>query len=130
VEGLEESSLGDDARAVGAAAGVEVVPDRFPDRNLFIRSDQYNFIRKGIPALAFSFGAAPGSHEEQMKKDWLTNRYHAPSDDVNQPLDLAAAARFNQLLLALAERVAGDEARPEWKPTSFFRRFAQPGTAH
>jgi len=132
VLGLEESSLGDDARAVGAAAGVEVVPDRFPDRNLFIRSDQYNFIRKGIPSLAFSFGAAPGSHEEQMKKDWLTNRYHAPSDDVNQPVDLAAAARFNQLMLALAERVAGDEARPEWQPTSFFRRFAQPqpGTAH
>jgi Zn-dependent M28 family amino/carboxypeptidase len=129
VLGLEESSLGDDARAVGAAAGVEVVPDRFPDRNLFIRSDQYNFIRKGVPSLAFSFGAAPGSHEEQMKKDWLTNRYHAPSDDVNQPVDLAAAARFNQLLLALAERVAGDEARPEWKPTSFFRRFAQPATA-
>ncbi|HEY6321279.1 MAG TPA: M28 family metallopeptidase [Thermoanaerobaculia bacterium] len=130
VLGLEESSLGDDARAVGAAAGVEVVPDRFPDRNLFIRSDQYNFIRKGIPSLAFSFGAAPGSHEEQMKRDWLTNRYHAPSDDVNQPVDLAAAARFNQLLLALAERVAGEEARPEWKPASFFRRFAQPGTAH
>jgi hypothetical protein len=131
VLGVEESSLGDDARAVGAAAGVEVVPDRFPDRNLFIRSDQYNFIRKGIPSLAFSFGAAPGSREEQMKKDWLTNRYHAPSDDVNQPVDLAAAARFNQLLLALAERVAGDEARPEWKPASFFRRFAaQPGAPH
>ena len=127
VEGLDESSLGDDARAVGAAAGVEVVPDRFPDRNLFIRSDQYNFIRKGVPALAFSFGAAPGSPEERMRKDWLTNRYHAPSDDVNQPVDLAAAAKFNQVMLALAERVAGDEARPEWKPASFFRRFAQPG---
>jgi len=127
VEGLDESSLGDDARAVGAAAGVDVVPDRFPDRNLFIRSDQYNFIRQGVPALAFSFGAAPGSPEEQMRKDWLTNRYHAPSDDVNQPVDLAAAAKFNQLMLALAERVADEEARPEWKPTSFFRRFAQPG---
>jgi Zn-dependent M28 family amino/carboxypeptidase len=127
VEGVEESTLGDDARAVGAAAGIEVVPDRFPDRNLFIRSDQYSFIRQGVPALAFSFGAAPGSPEEKMKKDWLTNRYHAPSDDVNQPVDLAAAAKFNQVMLALAERVAGDEARPEWKPASFFRRFAQPG---
>ncbi len=130
VLGLEESSLGDDARAVGAAAGVEVVPDRFPDRNLFIRSDQYNFIRKGIPSLAFSFGAAPGSHEEQMKRDWLTNRYHAPSDDVNQPVDLAAAARFNQLMMEMPERVADDETRQEWQPTSFFHRFAQPGTAH
>ncbi|HYL04954.1 MAG TPA: M28 family metallopeptidase [Thermoanaerobaculia bacterium] len=127
VEGLDESSLGDDARAVGAAAGVEVVPDRFPDRHSFIRSDQYSFIRRGIPAVAFSFGAAPGSPEEKMKKDWLTNRYHAPSDDVDQPVDLPAAARFNRLILALAERVANAEARPAWKPTSFFRRFALPG---
>jgi Zn-dependent M28 family amino/carboxypeptidase len=126
VEGLDESSLGDDARAVGAAAGVEVVPDRFPDRNAFIRSDQYSFIRSGIPALAFSFGAAPGSPEEKMRKDWLTNRYHAPSDDVDQPVDLAAAVKFNQIILALAERVADEEARPAWKPTSFFRRFARP----
>jgi Zn-dependent M28 family amino/carboxypeptidase len=125
VEGLDESSLGDDARAVGAAAGVEVVADRFPDRNAFIRSDQYSFIRGGIPALAFSFGAAPGSPEEKMRKDWLTNRYHAPSDDADQPVDLAAAVKFNQIVLALAERVADEEARPAWKPTSFFRRFAK-----
>jgi len=126
VEGLDESTLGDDARAVGAAAGVEAVADRFPDRNAFIRSDQYSFIRRGIPALAFSFGAAPGSPEEKMKKEWLTNRYHAPSDDVGQPVDLPAAAKFNQLMLALAERVADEEKRPAWKPTSFFSRFAQP----
>ncbi|HVT60288.1 MAG TPA: M28 family metallopeptidase [Thermoanaerobaculia bacterium] len=126
VQGVDESSLGDDARAVGAAAGVEVIPDRHPDRNHFIRSDQYNFIRQGIPALAFSFGAAPGSPEEKMRMDWLTNRYHAPSDDVNQPVSLAAAAQFNQLMLALTERVASADARPEWKPASFFRRFAQP----
>jgi hypothetical protein len=127
VEGVDESTLGDDARAVGAAAGVEVIRDRFPDRNTFIRSDQYSFIRKGVPALAFSFGSAPGSPEEKMKKDWLTNRYHAPSDDVNQPVDLAAAARFNQLILTLAERVANADARPEWKQASFFRRFAEAG---
>jgi len=127
VLGVEESTLGDDARAAGAAAGVEVVPDRFPDRNLFVRSDQYSFIRKGIPALAFSFGEAPGSPEERMKKDWLTNRYHAPSDDADQPVDLAAAAKFNRLMLALALRVADEDARPTWKQASFFRRFAQPG---
>jgi Zn-dependent M28 family amino/carboxypeptidase len=127
VEGLEESSLGDDARAVGKAAGVEVEADRFPDRNLFIRSDQYNFIRDGVPSLAFGFAAAPGSPEEKLHKDWLTNRYHAPSDDVQQPVDLAAAGKFDQLMLRLTERVADAPARPEWKEKSFFRRFAQAG---
>ncbi len=128
VEGLAESTLGDDARAVGAAMGVEIVADRHPDRNIFIRSDQYNFIRKGVPAVAFSFGAAPGSPEEKTLAAWLSHRYHAPSDDVNQPVDLAAAAKFNQLLLDLALRVADEDARPAWKDKSFFRRFAQPAS--
>jgi Zn-dependent M28 family amino/carboxypeptidase len=124
VDGIAESSLGDDARAVGTALGVEVVPDPYPDRNLFVRSDQYSFIRKGVPALAFGFGAAPGSAEERMQKQWLVRRYHAPSDDANQPVDLAAAAQFNRFLLRLAERVADQDARPAWKEKSFFRRFA------
>jgi Zn-dependent M28 family amino/carboxypeptidase len=126
-QGVDESSLGDDARAVGKAEGVEVIADRYPDRNLFIRSDQYNFIRKGVPSLAFSFAGAPGSAEEKLQKDWLTQRYHAPSDDVNQPVDLAAAARFNHLMMRLAERVADEDTWPAWKAASFFRRFASPG---
>jgi Zn-dependent M28 family amino/carboxypeptidase len=126
VEGLEESSLGDDAKTVGTAAGIEVVPDRFPDENSFVRSDQYSFIRQGVPALAFSFGQAPGSPEEREVRVWLGRHYHAPSDDVNQPVDLAAAAQFNQIILDLAKRVADEPARPAFKKESFFRRFAQP----
>jgi hypothetical protein len=124
VQGLAESSLGDEIRAVAGEAGVEVQADKEPQRNLFIRSDQYNFIRQGIPALAFKFGYLPGSPEEKLHKDWLKNRYHAPSDDLNQPVDKAAAAQFNQIILHLIERVANANARPQWKPDSFFRRFA------
>jgi len=124
VQGLAESSLGDDIRAVAKQAGVEVQADKEPQRNLFIRSDQYNFIRHGIPALAFKFGYLPGSPEEKLHKEWLKNRYHAPSDDVNQPVDKAAAAQFNQIILSLIERVADTPQRPEWKADSFFRRFA------
>ncbi len=124
VQGLGESTLGDDIRAVSQAAGVEVQADREPQRNLFIRSDQYSFIRRGIPALAFKFGYLPGSPEEKLHKDWLRDRYHAPSDDLNQPVDKAAAAQFDRIILALVERVADANSRPEWKPDSFFRRFA------
>jgi hypothetical protein len=124
VQGLAESTLGDDIRAVARNAGVDVQADKEPQRNLFIRSDQYSFIRHGIPALAFKFGYLPGSPEEKLHKDWLKNRYHAPSDDLNQPVDKAAAAQFNEIILHLLERVADAPARPQWKPDSFFRRFA------
>jgi Zn-dependent M28 family amino/carboxypeptidase len=124
VQGLGESSLGNDIRAVASAAGVEVQADKEPQRNLFIRSDQYSFIRHGIPALAFKFGYLPGSPEEKLHKDWLTYRYHAPSDDLNQPVDKTAAAQFDDIILNLAERVANASSRPRWNPDSFFRRFA------
>ncbi len=128
VQGLNESTLGDDIRVVAKAAGVEIQSDKEPDRNLFIRSDQYSFIRKGIPALAFKFGYVKGSREEKLHKEWLKNRYHAPSDDANQPVDVAAAAQFNHIILQLAERVANDPQRPQWNQASFFRRFATAGT--
>jgi len=127
VQGLAESTLGDDIRAVATQAGIELQADKEPQRNLFIRSDQYSFIRKGIPALAFKFGYLLGSAEEKLHKDWLKERYHAPSDDLKQPVDKTAAAEFNQIILNLAERVANADSRPQWKPDSFFRRFA-PGT--
>ncbi|HTL54928.1 MAG TPA: M28 family metallopeptidase [Candidatus Limnocylindrales bacterium] len=125
VFGLNESSLGDDIHQVCSTLGVGIQPDPQPDRNIFIRSDQYSFIRQGVPSLFFGFGYEPGSPEEQLHKDWLKNRYHAPSDDLKQPVDTAAAAQFNQVLLALAERVANDTQRPVWKSGSFFKRFAK-----
>jgi hypothetical protein len=125
VQGLNESSLGDDIRAVASAAHVEIQADKDPNANRFIRSDQYSFIRKGIPALAFKFGWIPGSPEEKIFRDWYRDRYHGVADDVNQPVDLAAAAQFNFILAALLERVADAPRAPQWKPDSFFRRFAQ-----
>ncbi len=127
VQGVDESTLGDDIRSVAQKAGVQVQADKEPQRNLFIRSDQYSFIKQGVPALAFKFGYLPASPEEKLHKDWLTYRYHAPSDDLNQPVDKPAAARFNEIILHLAEHVADAPTRPTWKPTSFFRRFAPSG---
>ena len=124
VQGLGESTLGDDIRAICEKNGIQVQADKEPDRNLFIRSDQYSFIRQGIPALAFKFGYVPGSPEEKTAKEWLKVRYHAPSDDLNQPVDKTAAAQFNRILLELGQRVADAKDRPQWKADSFFKRFA------
>lgn len=123
VQGLNESTLGEDIKAVAQAAGVQVQADKEPDRNRFIRSDQYSFVKKGVPALAFKFGYIPGGPEEKIFNDWYTNRYHGVTDDVNQPVDLAAAAQFNAILQNLAIRVADANRPPTWKPNSFFRRF-------
>jgi Zn-dependent M28 family amino/carboxypeptidase len=125
VLGLDDSDLGDRAREIAQSAGVKVQPDPEPLRNSFIRSDQYNFILHGVPSLVMSFGAEPGSPEQAIFKDWLTQRYHAPSDDVNQPVDLPAAGKYEEIVRGLLINVANDDRRPQWKQESFFRRYAQ-----
>jgi Zn-dependent M28 family amino/carboxypeptidase len=125
VQGLGESTLGDDIRAVCETTGIQVQADKQPDHNRFIRSDQYSFIRQGVPALAFKFGWLPGTPEEKLFNDWYKERYHGPADDVNQPVDLEGAAQFNAILGKLALRVANAAQRPQWKAESFFKRYAQ-----
>src|SRR5271163_77456 len=124
VLGLNDSDLGERARAIAEAHDVKVQPDPEPLRNLFVRSDQYNFIRHGVPSVIMSVAPDPDSTEQkQLFKDWLTQRYHAPSDDVNQPVDLAAAATYEEIIRALLIDTANSDRRPQWKANSFFLRF-------
>ena len=123
VYGLQESDMGDIVTEVAKARGIRVQPDPEPLRNAFIRSDQYNFIRHGIPALAMKVGYDPGAPEQKLFKDWLTQRYHAPSDDLDQPIDLAAAAGYEEIIRGLMVAIANDSTRPQWKQDSFFRRY-------
>jgi hypothetical protein len=124
VRGMAESDLGDWARAAVEKSGAQAQPDPAPERNSFIRSDQYNFIREGIPAVVMSIGYEKGSPEEQNVQKWLKERYHAPSDDLDQPVNLEAAGKYEEILVNLLIATANAEHRPEWKETSFFKRFA------
>ncbi len=125
VYGLDESTLGNDAKAIGEEMGLRVQPDPEPLRNVFTRSDQYSFILRGIPSLMVDIGYDKGSKEEQIEKDWLATRYHGRTDDVNQPIDRASAAKFNDLVMQLLLRAANNSQKPEWNKNSFFRRFAR-----
>jgi Zn-dependent M28 family amino/carboxypeptidase len=122
--GVDESTLGDIARRTAAQFQIPVLPDPIPEQRRFIRSDQYSFIREGIPALAFKFGYTKGSEEEKLQTEWLKTRYHAVSDDLSQPIDRHAAARFTEYLSALVANTANHRRRPQWKKDSFFRRLS------
>lgn len=125
--GENESTLGADARAIAATMGLVMAPDPLPDRNVFIRTDQFSFVREGIPALAFKFGFAKDTPQFSIEHDWRANRYHAPSDDTEQPGVLAEeAVKLDAYVAALAERVANAESRPQWLAHSIFRPRQSP----
>jgi len=124
IQGIADSSLGEHAAEVARSFGVKPVADPEPLRNLFIRSDQYYFIRHGVPSVIMDVFFEPGSPEQKLFKDWLTNPYHAPSDDVNQPVDLNAAALYEEIARKLLVDTANAGAAPKWSADSFFKRYA------
>jgi len=122
--GSDESSLGRDIEYVARNRGLVIAPDPTPDRQLFVRSDQYSFIRRGVPSVTFHFNAPAGSDEDQLQRRWLKERYHSQADDLQQPVDLQAADEFDRFLTQLITRVANDDKAPKWNDSSFFKRFA------
>ena len=125
IYGIDESTMGDTAKAAAKAANLEVVADPYPDRNSFIRSDQYSFIRAGIPALSFKFGFKEGSDRAVIERTWRAERYHALADDLAQPVEKAEAVKFDAFLGRLITDIANAPATPKWKDESFFKRFAR-----
>lgn len=125
VQGLEESDLANDLKRVARPLAIEVLSDPEPERNAFVRSDQYSFIKTGVPALSLKVGFTKDSPEHQIVKRWRTERYHAPSDDLNQPIDRKSAEDFGKVYLAVVAEVANRPTRPQWNGDSVFKRFAK-----
>jgi Zn-dependent M28 family amino/carboxypeptidase len=125
VQGLEEADLAEDLKRVARPRAVEVLSDPEPERNAFTRSDQYSFIKTGVPSLSLKVGFGRNSAEHEIVRKWRTERYHAPSDDLSQPVDREAAEAFGALYVEVVAAVANRPTRPRWNGDSFFRRFAR-----
>jgi Peptidase family M28/PA domain len=124
VHAKDETTLGDEVASVAASTGIQVQNDPEPERNLLQRSDHWNFLQAGIPAVNFVFGYEPGSESERIYRHWYRTGYHTPKDDLQQPIDWQAAADFNRFFYALVDRVANAPAAPAWKPGSKLRKAA------
>ena len=130
VIGAEHSSLGAAAEAAAEEVGVALSPDPFPEEVVFVRSDQYAFVRAGIPAVYLDGGvkSADGERDPRLALTYfLRNCYHQPCDDATQPIQYDDAARLARLAAAIATRVGNDDERPRWNPGDFFgQKFAPP----
>ena len=118
---VNDSTLGDDVKAVAAPMGIEIRPDREPERNLLRRADHWPFMQIGVPATGFVFGYDPGTDAERRYREWYQVRYHRPQDDIGQPMDFGAAKTFDDFFYALVDRVSNADTRPSWKPDSPYR---------
>jgi hypothetical protein len=119
---MDESTLGDTVKKVAEPMGIRIQADPEPERNLLRRSDHYSFMQIGVPSTGFIFGYEKGSPEEAVYRKWYADRYHSPADDIQQPWDPPAAAKFNDFFNNLVVELADAPDRPHWKPGSTFAK--------
>ena len=122
--GAEHSTLDSTVARVARRMGVAVSPDPFPQEVFFVRSDQYSFVRRGIPSLFPIMGLRSDSGVDAPArfKEWFATRYHTPQDDVDQPMDLASGARNAQFEFLVGLEITNAAERPAWKAEDFFER--------
>ena len=116
--GAERSGIGPVVRAAAARVGVALSPDPIPEQGLFIRSDHYRFVEIGVPAVFLMTGFQNGG--EAKFREFLAACYHHPCDDLSQPIDYAAGAKFAWLNYEIARELADMDTRPLWNAGDFF----------
>jgi hypothetical protein len=119
-EALADTTLGETARIVAKPLHIQIRADAEPERNLLRRADQYPFLTMHVPAISFIFGYDPDTDAEKRYREWYQIRYHRPQDDLTQPMDFAAAAKFNTFFYRLVETIADAPVRPAIYPASPF----------
>jgi Peptidase family M28 len=124
VIGLDESDLGDAARRAAATQDIpgEAEIELHPASAFIGTSDQANFVFAGIPAVALKVGF-PGESAALLQA-YRQSPYHTPFDDLRQPVNLETFAKFEEVKQALLPDVANNPSRPQWKSSSFYKRYA------
>lgn len=127
--GGEHSTLGPLGAKVGAAHGLAFVPDPMPSEVIFVRSDQYSFVRQGIPAIYLNPG--PGTSEQGQAAmagvmGFIKDHYHRPSDETSLPMNWEAAAKFTDVQIDLVRAIGDAAERPRWNPGDFFGETFRP----
>ena len=121
--GAEHSTVARAVADAGRQMGVAVSPDPMPEESIFVRSDHYRFVTRGVPAILLMTGFANGG--EAQWKNFLGKVYHTPADDLRQKIDWASAARYGELNYRISRTLADADQRPLWYKGDYFGdRFA------
>ena len=124
VIGLGKSSLDDWIRAIAEAQGRVVVPEAFPDKGAYYRSDHLSFARVGVPATYVDAGTEvlgkPPGWGRARQQEWEAAHYHQPTDDLTADWDFSGAVEDARLLFHLGAKVADAPLAPAWRPGDEF----------
>ena len=123
--GAEHSTVAKAVADAGRQMGISVSADPMPEESIFVRSDHYRFVTRGVPAILLMTGYANGG--EAQWKNFLGKVYHTPADDLSQKIDWSAAARYGELNYRISRTLADADQRPLWYRGDYFGDLFAPG---
>ena len=118
--GADHSTVAKAVADAGRAMGIAVSPDPMPEESIFTRSDHYRFVLRGVPAILLMTGHANGG--KAVWNHYLGSVYHSTKDDLSQPINWVAAARYGELNYRIARTLADEPQRPIVVSRRLFRR--------
>ena len=122
--GRGKSDLDDLLDRFATEQGRTVLPEEFPDRGYFYRSDQFNLAKVGVPALYLHTGVDIRGRSEgwgaAREEEWVETLYHQSSDEVTADWELGGQVEDAQLLFEVGHAVADAESPPAWRPSDEF----------
>ncbi|MFP5330183.1 MAG: M20/M25/M40 family metallo-hydrolase [Alphaproteobacteria bacterium] len=123
--GGEHSTVAYHIAEAARAMRVTLSGDPMPEEAIFVRSDHYRFVTRGIPAILLMTGYANGG--EKKWEEFFARTYHKPSDDVRQPIRWDQGARYAELNYRIARALADADSRPLWYEGDYFGDTFAPG---
>ena len=122
--GAGKSSLDAIARALVEKQGRKLVPDQFPDKGYFYRSDQFSLAKVGVPALYFDNGydyiGKPEGWGKHEHEEWTEHVYHQPSDELDDSWVFDGMIEDATIGFEAGWLVAQADAMPTWNPGDEF----------
>jgi Zn-dependent M28 family amino/carboxypeptidase len=118
VFGAQRSTLGPIVSRAVASAGVTLSPDPSPEQGIFVRSDHFRFVQRGIPSV-FLWPGQKGPGKAAVEY-FMSNNYHRPSDDLSQPILWDQGVRFVDVNYRIAREIADGATRPLWNRGDYF----------
>ena len=119
VFGAERSTLGPIVRRAVESAGVTLSPDPMPREGIFVRSDHFRFVQKGVPAV-FLWPGQKGAGKAAVE-NFMGKCYHRPCDDLaGQPIRWDQGVRFVDVNYRIAREIADGATKPVWNKGDYF----------
>ncbi|MBC7505900.1 MAG: M28 family peptidase [Sandarakinorhabdus sp.] len=124
--GGDHSTMGASIATAVAKASVTLSPDPMPAETIFVRSDHYTFVKRGVPALLLATGFANGG--KAAWEHYLATEYHQPSDDMTMPINWQAGANYARVGYLISREIADAAERPRWYAGDYFGSIFAPNS--